>query len=90
MVSQRGGDYSGNPDDAVWVAEVDYVSAWCAAEEAATEVNDAAEALGIASHLVRAIPHTGLCGESVVWMRPEGVREIAQVLCALAEERQAG
>jgi hypothetical protein len=89
MVSQRGGDYSGNPEDAVWVAGADYLSAWCAAEEAASEVNEAAESLGIASYLVRAIPHTGTHGESVVWMRPEGVRVIARVLDELAEERRA-
>lgn len=89
MVSQRGGNYGGGPDDAVWVADVDYVSAWCAAEEAATEVNEAADALGV-GHLVQAVPHTGTHGESVVWMRPEGIREIARVLGGLAEQRQAG
>lgn len=90
MVSQRGSGYGGEPDDAVWVADVDYVASWCAADEAATAVNEAAEALGIPRHLVRAIPHTGLHGESVVWMRPDGVHEIAQVLRAAAEERRAG
>lgn len=89
MVNQRGGNYSGGPDDAVWVDDVDYVSAWCAADEAATEVNQAAEALGV-GHLVRAVPHTGTSGESVVWIRPEGVRVIARVLVALAEEERAG
>ncbi|MFC8129120.1 hypothetical protein [Streptomyces sp. NPDC057302] len=68
---------------------MDYVAAWCAAEEAATEVNEAAAALGIDSHLVGAIPHTGINGESVVWIRPEGARKMAQVLGALAEERRA-
>lgn len=90
MVSQRGAGYGGDPDDAVWVADVDYVASWCAADEAATEVNQAAEALGVARSLVRAVPHTGIHGESVVWMRPEGVREIAQLLGALAELRRAG
>ncbi|GAA3127425.1 hypothetical protein ACFQ0X_12425 [Streptomyces rectiviolaceus] len=90
MASQRGSGYGGEPDDAVWVADVDYVAAWCAADEAATEVNEAAEALGIDSHLVRAVPHTGIRGESVVWMRPEGVREIAQLLGELAEDRRSG
>lgn len=90
MVSQRGAGYGGEPDDAVWVADVDYVASWCAAEEAATEVNEAAEALGIASHLVRAVPHTGIHGEALVWMRPEGVRVIAQLLDVLAQQRRAG
>lgn len=79
MVNAPGGEY-GDPDDAVYVPGVDYLSGWCVAERAADEVNEALAVLGVDMRLVRAVPHAGVQGEAVVWLRPESARVIARAL----------
>ncbi|MFE0138212.1 hypothetical protein ACFWY6_42710 [Streptomyces sp. NPDC059037] len=85
MANARGGGGGGGPDDMLWARGVDYVSAWRAADEAASDFNAAAKALGIDGELVKAIPHTTAFGEAVVWIRPEGVRVIARVMAVGAQ-----
>ncbi|MFF3817238.1 hypothetical protein ACFYYD_11580 [Streptomyces bluensis] len=80
----------GNPDDALFVRGVDYVSAWRDADEAAQRLNDAVAGLGVDSRVVRAVPHAGAHGEPVVWMPPEGVRLIADLLDTARKLREAG
>ena len=79
MVNAPGEDYGG-PDEAVYVPGVDYVSGWREADEAAEKVNEALEAMGIDTRLVRAVPYAGAHGEPVVWLRPESARVIARAL----------
>jgi hypothetical protein len=90
MVDNAPDGECGGPDDAVWVPGVDYVSAWRAADEAAQELNSAVQGVGLDVRVVRAVPHASAHGEPVVWMQPEGVRLIADVLDAAENRRQAG
>lgn len=76
----------GGPDDLVWIRGVDYVSAWLDAEEAAELINQAAMALGLDGHGVRAVPHAGPHGEPVVWMTPEAGRVVGALLTWLANQ----
>lgn len=69
---------SGDPDDALWVPGVDYVSAWRRAAEAADALNAASVRCGLEG--VRALPHTGARGEPVVWLSTGGAHAIAHGL----------
>ncbi|BCM69015.1 hypothetical protein EASAB2608_04349 [Streptomyces sp. EAS-AB2608] len=78
----------GGPEDSLFVRGADYVSGWREADQAAREVNEALESLGIAHPLVRAVPHAGARGEPVIWLRPEAARVIACELLGRFGERR--
>ncbi|GGO35686.1 hypothetical protein [Streptomyces lasiicapitis] len=69
---------SGDPDETLWVPQIDYLSAWRRAAVAADTLNVAAASCGL--DVVRALPHAGARGEAVVWLHPDGARELAHVL----------
>lgn len=90
MASERGEDRNGEPEEILFVSGVDYVSAWRIAHEAAREINQAAESLGVDGRLVNAVPHAGAHGEAVVWMRSAGARELARALRNAAFPKNQG
>ncbi|GAA2085066.1 hypothetical protein GCM10009801_46580 [Streptomyces albiaxialis] len=73
----RGLSGGPEPEDAMWVREIDYVGAWQEASSAADLLN------GASGGAARATPHAGPRGEAVVWLRPDDARRIASTLARI-------
>ncbi|MEU8919038.1 hypothetical protein [Streptomyces nigrescens] len=61
-----GGLNDVGPDAWVWSADVDYLSGWRQAREAADKLNGALRAAGLDSSTVRAVPNVDADGRGVV------------------------
>ncbi|MFI9081860.1 hypothetical protein ACIGW8_36370 [Streptomyces sioyaensis] len=70
------------PDAWVWSVEVDYLSGWRLAREAADRLNGALRAAGLDSSAVRAVPNVDADGRGVVRLAAAlpGAEQLADLL----------